>query len=128
MSVDLAAVRRIAHLARIAVSNEEAPHLQDQINAILSFVEALGEVNVEGVEPMTSVIPIKLPMREDVVDDGDIAPLVLANAPLSEDGYFLCRRSWSDRDLEFSFSLRDSAIDRPHRPHARRSARRRRSA
>ncbi len=89
MSVDLAAVRRIAHLARIAVSNEEAPHLQDQINAILSFVEALGEVNVEGVEPMTSVIPIKLPMREDVVDDGDIAPLVLANAPLSEDGYFL---------------------------------------
>ncbi len=89
MSVDLAAVRRIAHLARIAISDEEAPHLQDQINAILSFVEALGEVNVEGVEPMTSVIPMKLPMREDVVDDGDIAPLILANAPLSEDGYFL---------------------------------------
>ena len=89
MSVDLTAVRRIAHLARIAVSDEEAPHLQNEINAILSFVEALGAVNVDGVEPMTSVIPMKLPMREDVVDDGDIAPLILANAPLSEDGFFL---------------------------------------
>ena len=89
MSVDQAAVRRIAHLARIAVSDAEVPHLQDEINAILSFVEELGEVDVEGVEPMTSVIPMKLPMREDVVTDGDIAALVLANAPLTEDGFFL---------------------------------------
>jgi aspartyl-tRNA(Asn)/glutamyl-tRNA(Gln) amidotransferase subunit C len=89
MSVDQAAVRRIAHLARIAVSDAEVPHLQGEINAILSFVEELGEVDVEGVEPMTSVIPMKLPMREDVVTDGDIAPLVLANAPLTEDGFFL---------------------------------------
>ena len=89
MSVDQAAVRRIAHLARIAVSDAEVPHLQDEINAILSFVEELGEVDVEGVEPMTSVIPMKLPMREDVVTDGEIEPAVLANAPLTEDGFFL---------------------------------------
>ena len=89
MSVDQAAVRRIAHLARIALSDDEAPHLQGEINAILSFVEALNEVDVEGVEPMTSVIPMKLPMRDDVVTDGEIAPLVLANAPLTEDGFFL---------------------------------------
>jgi len=89
MAVDLAAVRRIAHLARIAVRDDELPHLQGEINAILSFVEALGEVDVSGVEPMTSVIPMKLPMREDVVTDGEIAASVLANAPLTEDGFFV---------------------------------------
>jgi aspartyl-tRNA(Asn)/glutamyl-tRNA(Gln) amidotransferase subunit C len=89
MSVDQAAVRRIAHLARIAVSEAEIPHLQSEINAILSFVAELDQVDVEGVEPMTSVLPMKLPMREDVVTDGEIAPLVLANAPLTEDGFFL---------------------------------------
>jgi aspartyl-tRNA(Asn)/glutamyl-tRNA(Gln) amidotransferase subunit C len=89
MSVDQAAVRHIAHLARIAVSEAELPHLQGEINAILSFVEELGEVDVEGVEPMTSVIPMKLPMRADVVTDGEIASLVLANAPTTEDGFFL---------------------------------------
>jgi len=89
MSVDQTAVRRIAHLARIAVSEAELPHLQGEINAILSFIEELGEVDVEGVEPMTSVIPMKLPMRADVVTDGEIASLVLANAPLTEDGFFL---------------------------------------
>ena len=89
MSVDLNAVRRIAHLARIEVSDAETPHLQREINAILKFVEALDTVDVEGVEPMTSVIPIALPMREDVVTDGDIAPKVLANAPLTEDGFFV---------------------------------------
>ena len=89
MSVDLTAVRRIAHLARIGVSDAEVPHLQDEINAILKFVEALSEVDVEGVEPMTSVTPMRLPMREDVVTDGEIASKVLANAPLTEDGFFL---------------------------------------
>jgi len=89
MAVDLNAVRRIAHLARIAVSDAELPHLQGEINAILSFVEALGEVDVSGVEPMTSVLPMKLPMRDDVVTDGEIPSLVLANAPLTEDGFFL---------------------------------------
>ncbi|MFZ1962349.1 MAG: Asp-tRNA(Asn)/Glu-tRNA(Gln) amidotransferase subunit GatC [Roseiarcus sp.] len=89
MSVDQAAVRRIAHLARIAVTDAEVPHLQDQINAILSFVDALNAVDVSGVEPMTSVIPMKLPMRDDVVTDGEIEPAVLANAPLAEDGFFV---------------------------------------
>jgi len=89
MSVDLAAVRRIARLARIAVSDAEAPHLQGEINAILAFVEELGGVDVEGVEPMTSVIPMKLPLRADVVTDGQIERLVLANAPLVEDDFFL---------------------------------------
>ena len=89
MSVDQATVRRIARLARIAVREGEVAHLQGEINAILSFVEELGAVNVDGVEPMTSVIPMKLPMREDVVTDGEIAAKVLANAPLTEDGFFL---------------------------------------
>ena len=89
MSVDQAAVRRIARLARIAVSEAEVPHLQSEINAILAFVEALGAVDVEGVEPMTSVIPMKLPLRADVVTDGQIEQMVLANAPLAEDDFFL---------------------------------------
>jgi len=89
MSVDLNAVRRIAHLARIEVSDAETSHLQREINAILKFVEALDSVDVAGVEPMTSVTPMRLPMREDVVADGDIAPLVLANAPMTEDGFFV---------------------------------------
>jgi aspartyl-tRNA(Asn)/glutamyl-tRNA(Gln) amidotransferase subunit C len=89
MSVDAIAVRRIAHLARIGLSEEETPHLQGEINAILAFVEALNAVDVDGVEPMTSVIPMRLPMRDDVVTDGEIAEAVLANAPLTEDGFFL---------------------------------------
>jgi aspartyl-tRNA(Asn)/glutamyl-tRNA(Gln) amidotransferase subunit C len=89
MSVDQATVRRIARLARIAVSEAEVPHLQSEINAILAFVEDLNKIDVEGVEAMTSVIPMKLPMREDVVTDGEIEAAILANAPLSEDGFFL---------------------------------------
>jgi aspartyl-tRNA(Asn)/glutamyl-tRNA(Gln) amidotransferase subunit C len=89
MSVDQAIVRRIAQLARIRVSEEEVPHLEGELNAILSFVEELGAVDVTGVEPMTSVIPMKLPMRADVVTDGEIERLVLANAPLTEDDFFL---------------------------------------
>jgi aspartyl-tRNA(Asn)/glutamyl-tRNA(Gln) amidotransferase subunit C len=89
MSVDQAAVRRIARLARIAVTDAEVPHLQNEINAILAFVEELSAVDVSGVEPMTSVIPMKLPMREDIVTDGEIEPLILANAPLAEDGFFV---------------------------------------
>jgi aspartyl-tRNA(Asn)/glutamyl-tRNA(Gln) amidotransferase subunit C len=89
MSVDLSAVRRIARLARIGVSEAEIGRLQGEINAILRFVQALEAVDVEGVEPMTSVIPMRLPMRDDVVTDGEIADKVLANAPLTEDGFFL---------------------------------------
>ena len=81
MSVDAATVRRIAHLARIAVTDEEVPHLQGELNAMLAFVEQLSEVNVDGVEPMTSVTPMEMKKRADVVSDGEIADDVVRNAP-----------------------------------------------
>jgi aspartyl-tRNA(Asn)/glutamyl-tRNA(Gln) amidotransferase subunit C len=89
MSVDAATVRRIAHLARIAVSEEEVPHLQGELNAMLAFVEQLSEVDVDGVEPMTSVTPMEMKKRPDVVTDGEIAENVIGNAPASEDHFFL---------------------------------------
>lgn len=89
MSVDAATVRRIAHLARIAVDEAEVPHLQGELNAILAFVEQLSELNVDGVEPMTSVMPMEMKKRRDVVNDGGIADEVIANAPASEDHFFL---------------------------------------
>jgi aspartyl-tRNA(Asn)/glutamyl-tRNA(Gln) amidotransferase subunit C len=89
MSVDAATVRRIARLARIAVADDEVPHLQGELNAMLAFVEQLSEVDVDGVEPMTSVTPMEMKKRPDVVDDGDIADDVLANAPAAEDHFFL---------------------------------------
>ena len=70
MSVDAATVRRIAHLARIAVKEDEVAHLQGELNAMLAFVEQLSEVNVDGVEPMTSVTPMEMKKRHDVVNDG----------------------------------------------------------
>lgn len=92
MSVDQATVRRVAHLSRIAVTEDEVAHLQGELNAILAFVEQLNEVDVSGIEPMTSVIPMKLPLRADVVNDGEDAARVLANAPASEDGFFAVPR------------------------------------
>jgi aspartyl-tRNA(Asn)/glutamyl-tRNA(Gln) amidotransferase subunit C len=89
MSVDAATVRRIAHLARIAVSDAEVPHLQGELNAMLAFVEQLSEVDVDGVEPMTSVTPMEMKKRADVVDDGEIVEKVIANAPATEDHFFL---------------------------------------
>jgi aspartyl-tRNA(Asn)/glutamyl-tRNA(Gln) amidotransferase subunit C len=89
MSVDAATVRRIAHLARIAVAEDEVEHLQGELNAILAFVEQLSEVNVDGVEPMTSVTPMAMKQRRDVVTEGGDAQAVLANAPRSEDDYYL---------------------------------------
>jgi aspartyl-tRNA(Asn)/glutamyl-tRNA(Gln) amidotransferase subunit C len=89
MSVDAATVRRIAHLARIAVTDTEVPHLQGELNAILAFVEQLSEVNVDGVEPMTSVTPMDMKKRADVVNDGEIADAVVANAPAREDHFFV---------------------------------------
>lgn len=89
MSVDLPTVRRIATLARIALPDDEVEHLQGELNAILRFVAELDEVNVEGVEPMTSVIPMRLRTRPDVVNDGGIADKIVANAPVTEDGYFV---------------------------------------
>jgi aspartyl-tRNA(Asn)/glutamyl-tRNA(Gln) amidotransferase subunit C len=89
MSVDAATVRRIAHLARIAVADEEVAHLQSELNAILAFVEQLAEVDVEDVEPMTSVTPMIMKKRADVVTDGGIPDEVLKNAPAREDHYFV---------------------------------------
>ncbi len=88
MSVDQATVRRIAHLARIAVRDEEVPHLQEELNAILSFVEELSAVDVSGVEPMTSVIPMSLPLRKDEVSGHAGADVVTRNAPGAEDHFF----------------------------------------
>lgn len=88
MSVDQATVRRIAHLARIAVTDEEVPHLQGELNAILSFVEELSSVDVSDVEPMTSVIPMKMTWREDAVTDHAGADVVVGNAPVCEDHFF----------------------------------------
>ena len=89
MSVDQATVRRIAHLARIAVTEEEVPHLQGELNAILDFVEQLNEVDVTGVEPMTSVTPMVMKKRQDEVTDGGIADVIVGNAPMTEDHYFM---------------------------------------
>ena len=89
MSVDQASVRRIAHLARVKVSDAEVPHLQDELNAILAFVEELASVNVEGIEPMTSVLPTAMKKRVDVVTDGAIPDRIIANAPVSDDHYFV---------------------------------------
>jgi aspartyl-tRNA(Asn)/glutamyl-tRNA(Gln) amidotransferase subunit C len=88
MSVDSATVRRIAHLARIAVADDEVEHLKGELNAMLAFVEQLNEVNVEGVEPMTSVTPMVMKKREDIVTDGDIADDIVKNAPATQDHYF----------------------------------------
>ena len=89
MSVDATTVRRIAHLARIAVDDAEVPALQGELNAILAFVEQLQQVNVDGVEPMTSVTPMEMKPRADVVNDGEIADKIVANAPVMEDHFFL---------------------------------------
>jgi aspartyl-tRNA(Asn)/glutamyl-tRNA(Gln) amidotransferase subunit C len=89
MSVDAATVRRIAHLARIAVAEDEVEHLRGELNAILAFVEQLSEVAVAGVEPMTSVTPMDMKMRTDVVSDGGIAEQIVQNAPETDDNYFL---------------------------------------
>jgi aspartyl-tRNA(Asn)/glutamyl-tRNA(Gln) amidotransferase subunit C len=89
MSVDQATVRRIAHLSRIAVEDAEVERLGHELNAILAFVEELSGVDVEGVEPLTSVLPMQLKKRVDQVTDGGIADDVLANAPAREDHFFV---------------------------------------
>ena len=89
MSVDADTVRRIAHLARVAVKDEEVEHLKGELNAILAWVEQLQAVDVAGVEPMTSVTPMQMKMRKDEVTDGGIAEDIVKNAPQSEDNFFL---------------------------------------
>jgi aspartyl-tRNA(Asn)/glutamyl-tRNA(Gln) amidotransferase subunit C len=89
MSVDIDTVKRIAQLARIAVSDEEAQGLQGELNTILGWVEQLGELDVDDVEPMTSVVQVEMKKRQDVVSDGGIAADIVANAPETEDRYFV---------------------------------------
>jgi aspartyl-tRNA(Asn)/glutamyl-tRNA(Gln) amidotransferase subunit C len=89
MSVDLQTVKRVARLARIAVSDEEASRMTGELNTILGFVEQLGEVDVSGVEPMTSVTPMEMRKRQDVVTDGNKASDIVANAPATEENFFL---------------------------------------
>ena len=89
MSVDADTVRRIAHLARIAVAEDEVEDLKRELNAILAFVEQLTEVNIDGVEPMTSVIPMEMKKRADAVTDGNVADDIVRNAPAREDHFFL---------------------------------------
>jgi aspartyl-tRNA(Asn)/glutamyl-tRNA(Gln) amidotransferase subunit C len=89
MSVDAATVRRIAHLARVAIADDEIEGLRGELNAILDFVEQLREVNVDGVPPMTSVTPMAMKKRTDAVTDGGDAEAVLANAPAREGDFFL---------------------------------------
>jgi len=89
MPVDVATVRRIAHLARIAVGDDEVEHLRGELNAMLTFVEQLLEVDVDGVEPMTSVTPMAMKKRPDAVTDGEIADDILKNAPAAQDHFFL---------------------------------------
>ena len=88
MSVSPEQVRHIAKLARIAMSEEELDRLLPELNNILGWVEQLGEVNTDGIEPLTAVIEQKLRLREDAITDGDIRDQVLANAPDAQHGFF----------------------------------------
>ena len=89
MSVDAKTVRRIGRLARIHIEDSEVETYQGELNVILGFVEQLSEVDVSGVEPMTSVTPMQLRRRDDKITDGDIADRIVKNAPLSEDNFFM---------------------------------------
>jgi len=89
MSVDASTVKRIGRLARIRIEEGEVAKYQDELNAILGFVAQLDEVDVAGVEPMTSVTPMVLRRREDKVTDGGYPEKIVANAPLTEDNFFM---------------------------------------
>jgi len=89
MSVDTATVKRVAKLSRIAITDERAESMKAELNTILGFVEQLDEVDVEGVQPMTSVVDMEMRKRTDAVTDGNKADDVTANAPVSEDNFFL---------------------------------------
>jgi aspartyl-tRNA(Asn)/glutamyl-tRNA(Gln) amidotransferase subunit C len=89
MSVDIVTVKRVARLARIAVSEEDAERMTGELNTILGFVEQLNEVDVTGVEPMTSVTPMEMKKRQDGVTDGGKAADIVANAPATDENFFL---------------------------------------
>lgn len=89
MSVTKDDVRKIARLSRIAVPEDQLETLAEDLSGIMGWIEQLNEVDIDGVEPMTSVVAAKLPMREDVVTDGNIQDQVLSNAPKSDEGFFV---------------------------------------
>ncbi len=89
MSVDEATVRRIARLARVAITDKEAKSLKGELSGILDWVEQLNELDTSDVEPMTRVVPITLKKRQDEVTDGEIAEEIVSNAPMSEDDFFV---------------------------------------
>ena len=89
MSVDTATVKRVARLSRIAISDERAESMKGELNTIIGFIEQLSEVNVDGVEPMTSVVEMDMRKRVDEVTDGNKADDIVANAPKSEDHFFM---------------------------------------
>ncbi|PHS75017.1 MAG: Asp-tRNA(Asn)/Glu-tRNA(Gln) amidotransferase GatCAB subunit C [Robiginitomaculum sp.] len=86
-------VKKIARLSRLHVEEDRLAHLADEMNGILAWIEQLAEVDVEGVEPMTSAVEMAAPMREDVITDGGVRDKILANAPKTEAGYFVVPRS-----------------------------------
>ena len=88
MSIDTDTARRVAHLARIRVDEDDLPALAGELSNILTFMEQLNEVDVEGVEPMTSVTPMRLKRRADVVTDGNMQDKILSNAPDAREGFF----------------------------------------
>ena len=88
MSIDTETARRVAKLARIRVEEQDLPALANEFNTILGFIEQLNEVDIEGVDPMTSVTPMSLKRREDVVTDGGMQDKVLSNAPDAREGFF----------------------------------------
>ncbi len=88
MSIDTDTARRVAHLARIAVKDEALPKLAGELSAVLAFMEQLNEVDVTGIEPMTSVTPMRLARRADQVTDGGMQAAVLSNAPDAREGFF----------------------------------------
>ena len=89
MAIDENTVRRVAHLARLALPEERVAPMAAELNGIIAWIEQLNEVDIDGVEPMTSAVATTLPMRGDVVTEGGDARKVLANAPKSEDGFFV---------------------------------------
>lgn len=88
MSVDIETVKKIASLARIAITEEEAARIAPELDNIMGWIEQLGEVDVKGIQPMTAVIPNHLRLRDDVVTDGNVRDAVLSNAPQAEHGFF----------------------------------------
>jgi aspartyl-tRNA(Asn)/glutamyl-tRNA(Gln) amidotransferase subunit C len=88
MSIDKETARRVAHLARIEVADDQLEHLAEELSGILGFMEQLNEVDVTGVEPMTSVTPMRLPRRADLVIEGDQQVAILKNAPDAREGFF----------------------------------------